>query len=109
MATAEQLPEHQCDHPQVPLRDALRMWRVAAWVAIIGQPTAVILLLYGTAPLAASLYSRWVLGQPVPGADEWLWPHVMPMVTVVCYPAGLLVGWITRFRPFARQPDETGA
>lgn len=109
MATTAQLPEHQRDHPQVPLRDALRRRRVAAWVAIIGQATAVILVLYGTAPLAASLYSRWVLGQPVPGADGWVWPHVMPRVTVVCYPAGLLIGWITRFRTSACQPHETGA
>lgn len=61
MATAEQLPEHQRDDPQVPLRDALRRRRVAAWIAIIGQATAAILVLYGTAPLSASL-PRW----PVP-------------------------------------------
>ena len=61
MATAEQQPEHQRDHPHMPLHHALRMRRVAAWVAIIGQATAVILVLFGTAPLAASL-PRW----PVP-------------------------------------------
>lgn len=109
MATTEQHPEPQCEHPHIPLRDALRIRRMIAWVAIIGQATAVILLLYGTAPLAASLYSRWALGQPVPGAEAWVWPHVMLLVTVICYPAGLLIGWITRIRPFACQPHETGA
>lgn len=90
MATAEQPSDHPRDHPHVPLRHALGLRRVAAWITIIGQATAVILVLCGTAPLADSLYS-WVLGQPVPGADGWVWPHVMPMVTVVCYPAGLLM------------------
>ncbi|MCY4368811.1 MAG: hypothetical protein OXF41_05160 [bacterium] len=104
MATPGQPTDHQCDHPHIPLRDTLRIRRIVARVGIVGQATAVILLLYGTAPLAASLYSRWVLGQPIPGGGEWVWPHVMPLVTVICYPAGLLISWVTRIRPCACHP-----
>ena len=50
MATPEPPTEHQCDHPRIPLRDALRIGRIVAWVAIIGQAAAVVLFLYGTAP-----------------------------------------------------------
>ena len=109
MATPEPPTEYQCDHPRIPLRDALRIRRIVAWVAIIGQATAVVLFLYGTAPLAASLYSRWVLGQPIPGGDAWVWPHVMPLVTVICYPAGLLISRVTRIRPIACHPPDSGS
>ena len=55
MATTEQPSEHQRDDPQVPLRDALWRRRVTAWITIIGQATAVILVLYGTAPCCQPL------------------------------------------------------
>ena len=106
MPTPEPAPEHQCDHPHIPLHHAIRMRWIVAWGTIIGQAAAVILLLYGTAPLAANLYSRWVLGQPLPGADTWVWPHVMPLATVICYPAGFLIGMVTRIRPTATHPPD---
>jgi len=59
--------EHRCDHPRIPLRDALRMRRVVARVGIVGQVTAVILLLYGTAPLAESARGGQRRSRPIPG------------------------------------------
>ena len=106
MPDSDPQPEHQCDHPRIPLRHARWLLWIIVWGTIIGQAAAVLLLLYGTAPLVANLYSRWVIGQPIPGGDAWVWPHVMPLSTMICYPAGFLIGMVTRVRPTASHPPD---
>ena len=59
MATPEPPTEHQCDHPRIPLRDALRIRRIVAWVAIIGQATAVISSTVPPPLLPASTAARY--------------------------------------------------